>query len=219
MGDAYRAMGENASAIGSYEEALSENAFDVTIHLKLARSSEEMGRFDEAIDSYERALRVDPRLTDAASELKVAREKKKVFERAEKVYQKALRNSQADSAESLYSEALIARFSGEFDIAEVLLREALKKDATHFGANMALGEILCGRGECKAALGVFGLAYAVRPTSALAAYQVAATNLAVGDTLGAERWAEKAYDLAPNPYYGNFLKGIRAARVSEEVER
>lgn len=121
----------------------------------------------------------------------------------EKVYREALRNGRTGSAESLYSEALIGRFRGEFDIAEALLREALKKDPTHFGPNMALGEILCEEGG-----GSRRFQPCARGVGAGEAYQVA-----VGDTPGAERWAEQAHDLAPDP------EGIRVGWASEAAQR
>jgi tetratricopeptide (TPR) repeat protein len=214
MGDAYRMLGENNNAIICYQEAGIENAFDAVIHVKLARAFEGAGHFDEAIESYERALRIDRRLSWAASSLEVAREKKRVYEKATRVYQMALQTGQTDSAESLYSEALIARLSGEELLAEALLGMAVEKDPLHFGANMALGKILCGRGDCGIALGNFGLAFAARPTSAQAAYKLATTNLAIRDTLAAEQWAAKAYDLAPDPYYWDFLQEIRGGTES-----
>jgi tetratricopeptide (TPR) repeat protein len=215
MGDAYSMLGETDNAIAAYRGARSENAFDATIHEKLARAYESKGLFDEAIDSYERALRIDRRLLKAAASLEIARGKKTVYEKAIRVYEKSLKNGLTDSAESLYTEALIARLSDEERLAEALFRMAIEKDPMHFGANMALGRILFERGECEIALGNFGLAFASRPASALAAYELAVTNLAIRDTLAAEQWAAKAYDLAPDPYYWDFLQGIRDGTKSE----
>jgi tetratricopeptide (TPR) repeat protein len=218
MGDAYRMLGENNNAIVCYQEARTESPFDATIHVKLARALERTARFDEAIDSYERALRIDKRLSKVASALEVTREKKRTYEKARGVYQKAIETGQTDSAESLFSEALIARLSGEEALAETLFGMALEKDPLHFGANMALGRLLRGNGECEVALGNFGLAYATRPTSALAAYELAVTNLAVRDTLAAEQWAAKAYDLVPDPYYWDFLVDIRGMREARTLK-
>ena len=215
MGDAYRLLGETDNAIVSYIEARSENSFDATIHVKLARAYERAGLFDDAIDSYERALRIDRRLSRVVASLEIVREKKTVYEKARRVYEKALMSGRMDSAESLYSEALIARLSGEERLAEALLRMTIEKDPMHFGANMALGRILFERGECGIALGNFGLAFASRPASALAAYELAATNLAIRDTLAAEQWAAKAYDIAPDPYYWDFLLDIRSGKEAE----
>jgi tetratricopeptide (TPR) repeat protein len=212
MGDAYTLLGETANAIAVYEEARSQSGFDAAIHAKLAKAYERAGLFDKAIDSYEHALRIDRRLSKAAASLEIAREKKTVYETARNVYQKALKNSRTDSAESLYCEALIARLSGEKRLAEALFRKTIEKDPTHFGANMALGRILFERGECDLALGNFGLAFASRPTSGLAAYELAVANLAIRDTLAAEQWAAKAYDLTPDPYYWEFLQEMRGRK-------
>jgi tetratricopeptide (TPR) repeat protein len=136
-----------------------------------------------------------------------------VHEKATSVYRTALETGQTDSAESLFSEGLIARLSGKEALAEALFGMALEKDPLHFGANMALGRLLCGRGACEIALGNFSLAFVAQPTSALAAYELAATNLAIRDTLAAEQWAAKAYGLVPDPYYWDFLVDIR--RINE----
>jgi len=215
MGDAYRAIGESDNSIRSYERAVPENPFDAAIHLKLARAYEGVGRFDEAIESYERALRIDGRLRRAANSLEIARGKKRVYEQAEAVRQKALRSGQADSEESLYSEALIARLSGEPEFSKALLRETLRKNPAHFGANMALGQLLGSGGDWDIALGNFSAAFAFRPTSALAAYESAVATLALRDTLVAEQWAAKAYDLSPDEHYWRFLEEIRKRKEVE----
>jgi tetratricopeptide (TPR) repeat protein len=216
MGDAYRLLGEHENSTTSYERALSENAFDSIIHLKLARAYEHVGRFDEAIKTLERGLRIDPKLPGAASLLEIVREKENVYDEAESVRRKALQAGQADSPESLYSQALIARLSGKGPLAEALLNETLRKDPAHFGANMALGRILHKRGETPAALGNFGAAFAEDPTSALAAYSLAEANLALQDTLAAEQWAAKAYELSPEKRYLDFLEAVRDGEDSQE---
>ena len=209
MGDAYRSLGEHDNSIRSYEDALTENAFDSTTHMKLARAYEHTGRFDEAIETLERAMRIDPKLPGAASLLEIVREKKVVYEEADRVYRKALQAGRTDSPEALYSQALLARLSGKLVLAEALLNETLAKDPAHYGANMALGRILHKRGECEAAIGNFSAAFAEDPTSALAAYSLALASLALQDTLTAERWAARAYDVSPERYYLDFLEAIR----------
>ncbi|NQU08282.1 MAG: tetratricopeptide repeat protein, partial [Candidatus Abyssubacteria bacterium] len=209
MGDAYQVMGETENSIFSYTEALSDNAFDSTIHLRLGRAYERTGRFDQAIDSYERALRLDKSLRGAASSLQITRQKKAVYEESKRVREAAISSNQGDSADALYSEALMMRLSGKRYIASGLLKKALEKDPSHFGANLALGQILAEKGEDGAALGNFSLAFAVQPTSALAAYESAVTNLALGNTVSAELWAAKAYSLSPDFYYWDFLTDVR----------
>ena len=106
------------------------------------------------------------------------------------------------------------RLGGEKRLAEALLQKVIEKDATHFGANMALGRILSESGDNEAALGNFSVAFAAEPTSPLPAYEIAVTNMILRDTLAAEQWAAKAYDLSPSAMYGDFLQEIRGARES-----
>ncbi len=218
MGDAYAMMGETDNSIRSYKDALSKNAFDLMIHMKLARSCERAGRFDDAIESYERALRFGRGLDKAASFLQIARRKKELFEEARAVREMALRLNQRDSSDALYSEALMMRLSGEKAVAADLLRKTLEKDPEHFGANMALGRILAEKGEDAVALGNFSVAFAAEPTSALAAYELAVTNLVLRNTLAAKQWAAKAYDLSPDAYYWDFLQEVRGIKGSGRVE-
>jgi len=215
MGDAYGVMGESYSSIRSYREALTENAFDVMIHIKLARALERAGRFDEAIESYERALRFGPGLKGLNSSLQIVRSKKELFEVAGSVRKTALDLNLGDSAAALYSEAILMRLGGEKRLARALLQQVIEKDATHFGANMALGRILSESGDNGAALGNFSVAFAAEPTSPLPAYEIAVTNMVLRDTLAAEQWAAKAYDLSPSAMYWDFLQEIRSARESE----
>ncbi|MBI4832628.1 MAG: tetratricopeptide repeat protein [Candidatus Lindowbacteria bacterium] len=213
MGDAYGMIGETGNAVYSYKAALSENSFDAKTTVKLARAYDRSGRFDEAIEFYTRGLRLDRRLFDAASSLGVARVKKEVYDEAKRVYTIALLSGKTDSVDSLYCEALMLRLSGKPEAAADLLRKALEKSPAHFGANLALGQILSQQGEYDAALGNLSVSYAVKPESAVAAYEMAITKLALRDTVTATMWAARAYELEPDDFYGRFLENIRKRKV------
>jgi tetratricopeptide (TPR) repeat protein len=208
-GDAYAMLGETRNSLESYRMALSENAFDARINVKLARAYEHAGRFDDAIAFYTRALRLDKRLADAASYLQVAKVKKEVYDEAQRVYTIALLSHQVDSVEAVYCEALMFRLTGKQETAAALLRKVVEKSPSHFGANLALGQILSQQGEYDIALGNLSVAYAVRPTSAVAAYETALVKLALRDTLTAEMWAARAYELDPDAFYRRFHESIQ----------
>lgn len=218
MGDAYRMLGETDNAIRSYSMALRENAFDAAIHFKLARIFEEAGRFEDAIASYERALRADRNFTQAATSRQIALTKKEVYEQARRVYLTTLLSQQRDSADALYSEAIMLRVTGKQDTAIHLLREAVEKAPLHFAANLALGQLLFERGEHVAALASFSAAFASEPTSALAAYEVAVTSLALGDVIAAHEWAVRAYELEPDEFYAEFLGKVKQRLDSAQLE-
>ncbi len=219
MGDAHQMMGETGEAVRSYKMALRENAFDSTIYLKLAHAYERAGRFDDAIVSYERAVKLDKNQAEAAFSLQVALTKKEVYDQAKRVYLTAHLSRQQGSADGLYGEAVMLRLSGKQEAAAALLREALKKKPSHFGANMALGQILSEQGEHEEAFASFSAAFASRPTSALAAYELALTSVALGDTLAAELWASKAYELEPDRFYENFLDDIKKRSEEGQAEK
>lgn len=218
MGDTYRIMGEMDNAIGSYERARSENAFDATIHFKIAQTYEGTGHFDKAIDSYERAFRLDRGMQKALSSVKITSIKKEVYEQCRLVYNASCLYDQANSADALYSQALMMRLSGEPKISAALLRETLEKQPAHFGANLALGQMLAEMGNGEEALANLSVAFAVEPNSALAAYEVAVTRLTLGETLAAEQWAAKAYELDPTTFYGDFHSAVRR-RMEEHPQR
>ncbi|RJP67036.1 MAG: hypothetical protein C4532_15095, partial [Candidatus Abyssobacteria bacterium SURF_17] len=218
MGDAHLMMGETLQSIESYERAARENAFDATIHLRLAHACELAGRFDDAVEGYERALRLDKRLREASARLEIARAKRDVYEQAEQVYESAQMYGQQGSAEALYGEAVMLRLSGREEAAAALLRQALENEPAHFGANLALGQILSERGDHVAAFGYYSAAFAARPDSALTARELAITSLALRDTLMAELWAAKAYDLEPDEFYERFLEGMRREARRQETD-
>jgi predicted Zn-dependent protease len=114
-----------------------------------------------------------------------------------------------DSADALYGEAIMMRMSGRPQVAVALLGEALRKEPSHFGANLAMGRILVQRGHDEEALANFSVAFAARPRSALVAYELAVTELTLGQVLAAEQWAAKAYELDSNSFYWDFLTSVR----------
>jgi tetratricopeptide (TPR) repeat protein len=209
MGDAYRALGEPENSLVRYEMAVRENAFDAALRLRLGRAYEHVGRFDDAIASYERALRIDRNMQPAASSLNISRAKKEAYEQARRIHLTAVKAGREDSAEALYGEAVLLRLSGKPDAAIVLLRRALLKDPSHFGVNLALGQLLSDKGRHEDALACFSAAFASQPTSALAAYEIALSSLALGDSRAAELWAEKAFELEPDELYERLLEDIR----------
>jgi tetratricopeptide (TPR) repeat protein len=219
MGDAYRMMGEPDNAIDSYKLALGQNAFDATIYLKLARVYESTGRFNDAIASYERALQLDKNLKEAASSIQIASAEKEVFDQARNVYLEALSSKQQDSPDALYGEAIMLLLSGKKEAGIGLLGEVIQKAPLHYGANLALGKFHSERGEYEAAFGNFSAAFAAEPTSAMAAHELAITTLALGDTLTAEMWASKAYELDHSGYYEESLESIKRRAEENRTNR
>ncbi|RJP17077.1 MAG: tetratricopeptide repeat protein [Candidatus Abyssobacteria bacterium SURF_5] len=209
MGDAYFALGEPENAVEMYLAALEQNAFNSVIHYKLGRAYEYIGSLEKALASYDRALRLDKNLSGARASREIILLKKEVYDQAKRVYLTSHLSGREKSADAYYGEAIMIRLSGKGEVAEALLREAVKEDPFHFGANLALGQILSERGANEEALGNFSIAYASVPTSAVAAKELALTSLVLKDTLGAVRWAAKAYELAPDQYYEQFLWDVQ----------
>jgi tetratricopeptide (TPR) repeat protein len=217
MGDAYLFLNEAPISVQIYESAVRENAFDATVQYRLARAYEYTGNFEEALATYDRALRLDRRFTDAASAHQILLTKQEVYDQAKRVYLTAHLSGQKDSADAYYGEAVMLRLSGRKAAAEAMLREAVNKNPTHFGANLTLGQMLSERGLHEEAFGNFSLAFAVSPTSAVAAKELALTSLILKDTVGAVQWAAKAYELAPDEYYLQFEEEV--GRIAARNER
>jgi tetratricopeptide (TPR) repeat protein len=217
MGDAHQMLGQMEHAIQYYKMALTENAFDATIHFKIARAYEHRGRFDEAMSSYNQALKLDRNMQKASSALRIMLAKKEVFEQSRALYDMSRLHNQGQSADALFGEAIMMRLSGEPKIAMALLRNALEKEPTHFGANLTLGRMLVETGNDEEALANFSVAFAERPDSALAAYELAVTELNLGETRAAERWAAKAYELDSSILYEEFYKEV-SRRAAHELQ-
>jgi len=215
MGDSYLSLNEAPLAIENYAAASAENAFDSVIHYKLARAYEITGYLDKAIAGYEQALKLNRNFADAASSRQIVLMKQEVYEQAKRVYLTSHLSGREKSADAFYGEAVMLRLSGKRNAAEALFREAANKDPLHFGANLALGQILTERGLYEEAFGNFSAAFASRPTSAVVAKELALTNLVLKDTVAAAQWATKAYELAPDEHYAGFMKDIQRITGSD----
>lgn len=217
LGDAYFYLGEAPAALKSYESAVRENAFDATIQFRLARAYEFTGNFANALDSYRRTLRLDQNFADAATSSSIVLMKEEVYEQAKRVYLTSHLTGREESADAIYSEAVMLHLSGKRASAEALLRKVLEIAPMHFGANLALGQMLSERGLDTEALGNFSLAFAVTPTSAVAAKELSLTSLVLRDTAAAVQWAAKVYELAPDEDSLRFEENVNrlAARPEE----
>lgn len=220
MGDAYYLMGETDNAILSYEQALSENAFDARIYYKLGRAYERSARFDEAVAAYERAMKLDQGLLGASSALEEARSKREAYHQADQALQKALLAGEGDSIDATCYRAKMIHLSGDSEFAVVILREALQKDPDHFPTNLELGQIFTDKGDHEAALGFFSIAYSTHPESALVAFKLAVTQLALGNTIMAKEWAARAYELEHASKYWDFIEDLsRKTEMNVEKDR
>lgn len=65
LGDAARAAGDLPTAIGFYRRAVDQYSSYIEPHLRLAVALTEIGAYNEAIDAYQGALRVEPNSADA----------------------------------------------------------------------------------------------------------------------------------------------------------
>jgi tetratricopeptide (TPR) repeat protein len=216
MGDAYLALGEMPAAIEYYQKAASENAFDAAVHFRLARAYEVVGNFEKALAGYDRALRLNKSMADAKASRKIALMKSEVYEQAKRVYLTSHLSGQEGSADAYYGEGVMLRLSGRRIAAEALFRKAAGQAPMHFGANLALGQILSEKGMHEEAFANFSAAFASQPTSAVAARELALTSLILKDTAGAVQWAAKSYELAPETYYEQFRDDV--IRLAEPAQ-
>jgi tetratricopeptide (TPR) repeat protein len=200
MGDAYLALQEAPLAVEQYEAAAEESGFDAGIQYKLARACELTGDFDRAIDCYERVLRLNKHMKDAAASRQIALKKKEVYEQAKRVYLTSLLSGKEKTADALYGEAVMLRLTGRRAAAEALFREVVRIEPMNFGANLALGQMLSERGLYEDAFANFSAAFVAEPSSAVTAKELALTSFVLKDLDGAAQWARKAYELAPEEY-------------------
>lgn len=111
---------------------------------------EQVGTYDQAEEAYEKALSLDPSLSNARTNLGNLYYRRDQLDRAEEQYHRALEGD-PEQPEALYNLGFLHFERDEIDPAIVLFRKALRSDPSfadaHFNLAMALEE----RGDSTAA--------------------------------------------------------------------
>jgi tetratricopeptide (TPR) repeat protein len=91
LGDARAAKGETDAAIASYQKALAYNAINPRVHMSLGKIYyAEKGLYYESVQSYKRAIELDPTSVDARMGLGEVYEDKGLYKEAVEEYRKVI---------------------------------------------------------------------------------------------------------------------------------
>lgn len=143
---AYAKKGHIKKALKHFNAAIQVDPKAAVVHQDLGEFQFKLGKFDEAVASFESALSMSPRLTaDAWFKLGIARVKLNRTRAAEEPLRKALEltpdNEQVQNGlvEVIYRIHQLDRKEGRPEAGFQMLREAVRLNPTHAKAQFALG--------------------------------------------------------------------------------
>jgi tetratricopeptide (TPR) repeat protein len=155
------------------------------------------GRFDEAIDQFQRALKIDPNDADAAYNLGNALAQQGKFEAAGAQLEQALK-IKPDHAMAAYDLANVRARQGRLDEAIDQFQRALKSNPGLARAHYNSGQIFLQEGRLDEAIRSYRLALGIDPAHIRAHYYLAVALAAQGNFGGADKEFREALRLEPN---------------------
>jgi tetratricopeptide (TPR) repeat protein len=155
------------------------------------------GRFDEAIDQFQRALKIDVNDGDAAYNLGNALAQQGNFEAAGQQLQHAL-EIKPDNAMAAYDLGNVRLRQGRMDEAIDQFQSALKSDPGLASAHYNLGQIFLQQGKLGEAIRHYRLALRIDPAHVKARYYLATALAAQGDFEGARKEFQESLRVEPN---------------------
>lgn len=140
------AAGDFEKARGIFEELTGEQPSNARAHFYLGVCQQNLGQGDAAVKSYERALELDPRLTEASVNLTAALLDAGDAARAEPVIERGLAREPGHPG-LLYNRAIAASLLGKKTEAVKAYREALQADPSNAEIEYGYAEALVAAGS------------------------------------------------------------------------
>jgi serine/threonine-protein kinase len=178
----------------------------------------EMGRWDEAVAAYRKALDLKPDIAEAHNNLGALLAEQDKAAEAEKEYQEALRIS-PDLSEAYVGLGNLLAAQGKPVEAGQEYREALRLKPDYAEAHTSLGILLAAQGKAAEAEGEFREAIRLRPDYPVAHYNLGALLARQGKAAEAEREYREALRLQPDDPKAHFKLGneLRAKGRTDEA--
>jgi protein O-GlcNAc transferase len=185
----------------------------------LAALANQFGRFEEAVELLEKAVRQQPSNPVLRSNLGNALKDAGQPEAAEKCYRRALK-SKPDFADAHSNLASVLQALGRTDEAERSARSALALEPRHAQAHNNLGNILGQLGRMSEAEELFRTALSINPSLADAHNNLANVAARNGDLAQAEESYRRAIQLNPRDVVAHHNLGnlLRDADFPAEAE-
>ncbi|WNG19844.1 tetratricopeptide repeat protein [Cystobacter fuscus] len=183
---------------------------DAFVLLNLGQALLTRGRFEDAAEAFERALRLQPEESSVLLSLGIARQGQGKGEQALQHFQKATEVNPSDYQAPLLAARLLVH-QGQFNRALTLMKQALERVPDKAELYPELIQLYLLMGETKGAMRVAAEFRTHSPRNAAAAYLHGLTNMMMGYTQEAERLLNASLSLDP--------KGIDARLALANMRR
>ena len=120
--------------------------FSITLHNILGMAYVKIKKFDNAIESYQGALKLNPKYHVTLYNLGVVYHEKMEFEKAIFYYKKAIKHF-PNYLDALFNLAFVYKQKGEFVKAAKLFQTIISREPKYFNALRCLSEIFCEYGD------------------------------------------------------------------------
>ena len=120
--------------------------FSITLHNILGMAYVKINKFDNAIESYQGALKLNPGYHVTLYNLGIVYHEKMDFEKAIFYYKKAIKHY-PDYLDALFNLGFVYKQKGQFLKAAKLFKTIISKEPKYFNAFRCLSEIFCEYGD------------------------------------------------------------------------
>jgi tetratricopeptide (TPR) repeat protein len=185
----------------------------------LARGNKcmEQGAWTEAIDIFQRLLKIAPHHAVALNNLGAAFSRLSQYQEAEKCFRAAI-EERPDFADAYSNLGTVSRWRGNFDDSEKSLRTALKLNPSHLDARTNLGTTLALLNRFREAKGYFNKVLKAQPRNAEALFGMGQIASMEGRFDESEKIFARALQVSPKmPAAWAALSGLRKMTHSDEA--
>jgi tetratricopeptide (TPR) repeat protein len=177
----------------------------------------EQGAWTEAIDIFQRLLKIAPHHAVVLNNLGAALSRLSQYQEAEKCFRAAI-EERPDFADAYSNLGTISRWLGNFDDSEKLLRTALKLNPSHLDARTNLGTTLALLNRFREAKGYFNKVLKAQPRNAEALFGMGQIASMEGRFDESEKILQRALQANPKmPAAWAALSGLRKMTHSDEA--
>ncbi len=189
----YQKAGDNSSAVKVLKEALSQGKVSPQIHFAMGLSYFNMGKFSDAIESFQNSIKLDPDFQRAHFDMGRSLAKLGKIADALNAYRSSL-TINSDFYPARYEMALLLLGRQEISEAIQQLNEVVRLQPQHADGHYQLGKIFFQQGQTKAAAAELEKAVACNPDHDGANNTLARVYLRTGDRAKAEAVLAKLND-------------------------
>ncbi|MBA4801328.1 MAG: tetratricopeptide repeat protein [Euryhalocaulis sp.] len=212
---------EFEAARALYAKVVQQEARNPALLARAARAAHLAGKLDQAEGLYGRALKIDPKNSDAHTGLVVVQFARRKLKAAAASAAQAMKLG-IDPIDLVYTASLAELQLGRADKSEQLLTGLLKRDPKHVGALIDLGNIGMKRGHLKTAEILYREAVLIDPERAAALNNLGTILADMKQPEEAETLIRRSIELAPNDYkmhvnYGRFLHKMNRLEEAREA--